>query len=123
MKIAKGQSAENPANSTAFWRGPKGTDHEAVVNETILRTQAQAEYTSGNYGHFGLNLRKYAHFTSPIRRYADLIGADRPDPRAFGFGSDGLPDISPRRNWPRSRRGFPPPNAAPWRPSAKPTTA
>jgi ribonuclease R len=43
------------------------------VSEIILRTQAQAEYAAENYGHFGLNLDRYAHFTSPIRRYADLI--------------------------------------------------
>ena len=51
----------------------RGTEHENVVNEIVLRTQAQAEYVAENYGHFGLHLRRYAHFTSPIRRYADLI--------------------------------------------------
>src|SRR5690606_772737 len=40
-----------------------------LVNEVILRAQAQAEYSTENIGHFGLNLRRYAHFTSPIRRY------------------------------------------------------
>ncbi len=44
-----------------------------LVNEIVLRSQAQAEYAVDNYGHFGLNLHKYAHFTSPIRRYADLL--------------------------------------------------
>ncbi|MEO8883008.1 MAG: RNB domain-containing ribonuclease, partial [Devosia sp.] len=43
------------------------------VSEMVLRSQAQAEYSAENYGHFGLNLDRYAHFTSPIRRYADLI--------------------------------------------------
>jgi ribonuclease R len=43
------------------------------VSEMVLRSQAQAEYSAENYGHFGLNLNRYAHFTSPIRRYADLI--------------------------------------------------
>jgi ribonuclease R len=43
------------------------------VSEMVLRSQAQAEYSPANYGHFGLNLDRYAHFTSPIRRYADLI--------------------------------------------------
>ncbi len=44
-----------------------------LVNEVVLRSQSQAEYNPDNIGHFGLNLRKYAHFTSPIRRYADLL--------------------------------------------------
>src|SRR5690606_21961756 len=48
------------------------------------------EYSPENYGHFGLNLRKYANFTSPIRRYADLI-VHRALIRAHGFGDDGLP--------------------------------
>jgi ribonuclease R len=50
-----------------------GTDREELVNQVILRTQSQAEYSPKNIGHFGLNLMRYAHFTSPIRRYADLI--------------------------------------------------
>ena len=48
----------------------KGRDVERLVNEVVLRSQAQAEYAAENFGHFGLNLRRYAHFTSPIRRYA-----------------------------------------------------
>ena len=44
-----------------------------MVNQMILRSQAQAEYSPQNIGHFGLALRRYAHFTSPIRRYADLL--------------------------------------------------
>jgi ribonuclease R len=44
-----------------------------LVSEVILRSQAQAAYATENYGHFGLNLKRYAHFTSPIRRYADLL--------------------------------------------------
>ena len=44
-----------------------------LVNEVVLRSQAQAIYDTANIGHFGLNLRRYAHFTSPIRRYADLL--------------------------------------------------
>ena len=39
----------------------KGHDSEPLVNEVVLRSQAQAEYSSENYGHFGLNLRRYAH--------------------------------------------------------------
>jgi len=67
----------------------KGRDAEPLVNEMILRTQAQAEYAAENYGHFGLNLRRYAHFTSPIRRYSDLI-VHRGLIRALKLGNDGL---------------------------------
>ncbi|HHY48291.1 MAG TPA: VacB/RNase II family 3'-5' exoribonuclease, partial [Alphaproteobacteria bacterium] len=59
------------------------------VSEMVLRSQAQAEYSAENYGHFGLNLDRYAHFTSPIRRYADLI-VHRALIAALGLGKDGL---------------------------------
>ena len=67
----------------------KGRDVERLVNEVVLRTQAQAEYSPENFGHFGLALRRYAHFTSPIRRYADLI-VHRALIRALKLGPDGL---------------------------------
>jgi ribonuclease R len=69
----------------------KGRDVERLVNEVVLRTQAQAEYSAENFGHFGLNLRRYAHFTSPIRRYADLV-VHRALIRAGKLGGDGLDD-------------------------------
>ncbi|MGO4682696.1 ribonuclease R [Hyphomicrobium sp. 2TAF46] len=62
-----------------------------LINEVILRSQSQAEYNPKNIGHFGLNLVRYAHFTSPIRRYADLI-VHRALIRALGLGPDGLSD-------------------------------
>jgi ribonuclease R len=62
-----------------------------LVNEVVLRAQAQAEYAIENYGHFGLNLRSYAHFTSPIRRYADLL-VHRALIRALKLGRGGLTD-------------------------------
>jgi ribonuclease R len=65
--------------------------HADIVNEVVLRSQMQAQYNAENIGHFGLNLAKYAHFTSPIRRYADLI-VHRGLIRARGLGSDGLTD-------------------------------
>jgi ribonuclease R len=62
-----------------------------LVNEIVLRAQAQALYAPANLGHFGLNLRRYAHFTSPIRRYADLV-VHRSLIRALGLGAGGLGD-------------------------------
>lgn len=63
--------------------------HADIVNEVVLRTQMQAHYSTDNIGHYGLNLAKYAHFTSPIRRYADLI-VHRALVTALGLGDDGL---------------------------------
>lgn len=51
----------------------KGTAQEHLVNTVVLRSQSQAIYSPDNRGHFGLGLRRYAHFTSPIRRYSDLL--------------------------------------------------
>ncbi len=50
-----------------------GTEQAPLVNEVVLRSQSQAAYSPDNIGHFGLALPRYAHFTSPIRRYADLL--------------------------------------------------
>ena len=50
-----------------------GRDEAPLVNEVMLRSQSQAAYNPDNIGHFGLSLSRYAHFTSPIRRYADLL--------------------------------------------------
>ncbi len=65
--------------------------HAEVVNEVVLRSQMQAIYSPDNVGHFGLNLDRYAHFTSPIRRYSDLI-VHRGLIRALKLGDDGLTD-------------------------------
>lgn len=51
----------------------KGTTNSHMVSEVVLRSQSQAEYNPANIGHFGLALARYCHFTSPIRRYADLL--------------------------------------------------
>ena len=67
----------------------EGTVHQTMVNEMVLRSQSQAVYSPENIGHFGLNLMKYAHFTSPIRRYADLI-VHRALVGSLGFGPGGI---------------------------------
>ncbi|MCF6321004.1 MAG: ribonuclease R [Rhizobiaceae bacterium] len=62
-----------PVHFNAILNSARDADDDELVNQVVLRTQSQAEYSPQNIGHFGLNLRRYAHFTSPIRRYADLI--------------------------------------------------
>src|SRR6202000_3152454 len=91
IPFAKGQVVQ-PGTFNRILAGAKGTPHEAVMNDVVLRSQAQAIYDSANIGHFGLNLAKYAHFTSPIRRYADLI-VHRALIRGLELGGDnGLTD-------------------------------
>ncbi len=74
----------------------KGSDHWEAVNQSILRSQSQARYDPDNIGHFGLSRARYAHFTSPIRRYADLL-VHRALIRGGGFGKDGLHDQEAER--------------------------
>ncbi|MHA6265787.1 ribonuclease R [uncultured Aliiroseovarius sp.] len=65
------------------------TEFDELVNLSTLRSMAQAYYYPENYGHFGLALQSYAHFTSPIRRYSDLI-VHRALVSGHGWGDDGL---------------------------------
>ncbi len=67
----------------------EGTDFDELLNITTLRSMTQAYYAPENFGHFGLALRNYAHFTSPIRRYSDLI-VHRALITGHGWGKDGL---------------------------------
>ena len=67
----------------------EGTDFDELLNITTLRSMQQAFYHPENVGHFGLALRSYAHFTSPIRRYSDLI-VHRALISGHGWGRDGL---------------------------------
>ena len=90
LKIAKGTTLR-PDHFNKILQETKESAYSHMVSEIVLRTQSQAEYTPENAGHFGLNLRRYAHFTSPIRRYADLI-VHRCLIRALGVGEDGITD-------------------------------
>ncbi|MFQ5984998.1 MAG: ribonuclease R [Alphaproteobacteria bacterium] len=62
-----------------------------LVHASVLRSQARAAYSPANIGHFGLNLARYSHFTSPIRRYPDLL-AHRALIKGLGLGPGGLKD-------------------------------
>ncbi|HKB21771.1 MAG TPA: ribonuclease R, partial [Methyloceanibacter sp.] len=90
LKLPKSGTLK-PAHFNRILADTRATPTAELVGEVVLRSQAQAEYSDDNLGHFGLNLRRYAHFTSPIRRYADLI-VHRALVRALGFGNDGLTD-------------------------------
>ncbi len=72
LTLAKGQVIR-PRHFNQILEHAKGTPQAAMINTLVLRSQAQAVYSPDNIGHFGLALRSYAHFTSPIRRYADLL--------------------------------------------------
>lgn len=86
--LAKGQVLQT-RHLNALLDAAMGTEFSELINLSTLRSMTQAYYTPENFGHFGLALRSYAHFTSPIRRYADLI-VHRALITAHGWGKDGL---------------------------------
>ncbi len=79
----------HPRDLDHILRRVAGTPEATVVNEVMLRSQSQAAYSPDNIGHFGLALTRYAHFTSPIRRYADLL-VHRALIKGLRLGRDGL---------------------------------
>jgi ribonuclease R len=72
LALAKGERLRPELFNRVLARAA-GTPEALLVNDLVLRAQAQAVYRPANIGHFGLALARYAHFTSPIRRYADLL--------------------------------------------------
>jgi ribonuclease R len=90
LALAKGQVLR-PEQFNRILADTRGLDIADLVSEVVLRSQSQAAYAPANLGHFGLNLQRYAHFTSPIRRYADLV-VHRALIRALGLGAGGLED-------------------------------
>ncbi|MFD1627549.1 ribonuclease R [Azospirillum griseum] len=96
LPLPKAGEALTPDHFARILRRVDGTAVSQLVSEVILRAQAQAAYSPDNIGHFGLVLRRYAHFTSPIRRYADLI-VHRGLIRALSVGVGGLDDAGLER--------------------------
>jgi len=88
LHYAKGQ-VPNAGQFNQILKKAEGTPQIHMVNQMILRSQAQAEYNPRNIGHFGLALQKYCHFTSPIRRYSDLL-VHRALISGYRMGDDGL---------------------------------
>ncbi len=88
LTLAKGQMLRT-AQLNSLLAQARGGEFDELVNLSTLRAMQQAYYHSANLGHFGLALRSYAHFTSPIRRYADLI-VHRALISTYGWGEDGL---------------------------------
>jgi ribonuclease R len=89
LSLPKGQALK-PGQFNLILEKVKDTPNEVLVNEVVLRSQAQAAYSPENIGHFGLGLARYAHFTSPIRRYADLL-VHRALVSGLKLGDGGLP--------------------------------
>jgi ribonuclease R len=89
-KLALGQVIK-PATFNRILTRAKGQDYAEQLMEAVLRSQTQAYYSPDNKGHFGLSLGSYAHFTSPIRRYADLV-VHRALVAAYKLGDGGLSD-------------------------------
>ncbi|MBA3577444.1 MAG: RNB domain-containing ribonuclease [Sphingomonas sp.] len=89
VEFALGQVVK-PATFNRIIERIGDADFRPEIMEQILRTQMQARYSPDRLGHFGLSLATYAHFTSPIRRYADLL-VHRALVTAYRLGEGGLP--------------------------------
>jgi len=92
-----------PGTFHKIFKQAKGTAEEYLVNILLLRSLKQARYSTENIGHFGLALKTYVHFTSPIRRYPDLVvhrilkesaGGKRPTAKKQKYLEKLLPDIA-----------------------------
>ena len=89
-KLQRG-NAIRPIHLAGLLRQAAESGHVDLVNSLVLRSQSKAVYSPENEGHFGLALQRYCHFTSPIRRYPDIL-VHRALIAAHGLGEGGLPD-------------------------------
>lgn len=88
LVLAKGQVLQTRHLNNLLAQA-QDTEHNELINISTLRSMTQAYYAPQNFGHFGLALKSYAHFTSPIRRYSDLI-VHRALVASHKWGDDGL---------------------------------
>ncbi len=88
LTLAKGQVLKTMHLNTLL-KQAEGMEEAELINMSTLRSMTQAYYSPENFSHFGLALKAYSHFTSPIRRYADLI-VHRALVSSHGWGEDGL---------------------------------
>jgi len=73
LSLHKGKEGPTPKDYQALLERIQGRPDFHVIQTVMLRSLSQAVYSAENHGHFGLNYEAYAHFTSPIRRYPDLL--------------------------------------------------
>ncbi len=73
LSLHKGKEGPTPKDYQALLEKIQGRPDFHVIQTVMLRSLSQAVYSAENHGHFGLNYEAYAHFTSPIRRYPDLL--------------------------------------------------
>ena len=88
FKLVKG-AVIKPRMFTGILSQAEQAGKGPLVSDIVLRSQSQAVYASNNLGHFGLSLRRYCHFTSPIRRYSDVL-VHRALISDYGLGGDGI---------------------------------
>lgn len=97
MEFALGQVIKPSTFNAILDKIDADDDNRHEIMISVLRSQTQAYYSPRNVGHFGLSLSSYAHFTSPIRRYADLVvhraligayGLEMPAPKLKGIKVD-----------------------------------
>ncbi|PIQ59894.1 MAG: ribonuclease R [Bacteroidetes bacterium CG12_big_fil_rev_8_21_14_0_65_60_17] len=73
LRVEHADGAITPQALNSLLESVKGSPQEAVIEQAALRAMSRAVYSVDNIGHYGLALSAYTHFTSPIRRYPDLI--------------------------------------------------